>query len=99
MVLELAEELLDAFGCLLPDTTPERIRCNRASLCVFYNKMRRASRTIPRPIPDEVKEAVRLFNEYYHYFDKGYHSSENIDSLPDKLKEALGDVIALYEEV
>ena len=81
-----AEESYTQFALLSEDTTPERIKKNRikvAPVCRKANKLKK--------VKDH--EAFRLCYEWEHYFDEGYKSTENIDTLPEKLRVALLDMI------
>jgi len=41
----------------------------------------------------KVQEIITLFNEWYHYFDKGYKAPHSIDELPDLIKQKSLEVL------
>lgn len=78
------------------DTVPVRIKSNRDRLLPHFLE-REDIDTLKEELPAQVKEflreLVRLLHEYEHYFDNGYRSCENIDTLPDKIKDKLAKLM------
>lgn len=72
-----------------PDTVPVRIKSNREKLrphLIGLEKM-----TSGMPVNDKllVDEAIDLLEDFYHYFDNGYRSLNNIDNLDLLCKASL----------
>ncbi len=82
------------------DTTSERIKGNRMALETLYRFIPQVESIIPG-LPLEyqmlVQDTCDLFNDYYHYFDRGYKSSHRIDNLSDQIINKLSEIIELME--
>jgi len=79
-----ARECLNEFLTLERDTTQERIKRNRQKMLL------RASDTFEKSAAsDKVSE---LIYEYQHYFDTGFRSKYNIETLPTLIESALIDM-------
>ena len=91
-----AKEILTYLNNAKPDTTPERVRKNRERLLPSFVEMEDVyafKDELPPKALAFLIELIRLLYEYQHYFDDGYRSSENIDTLSDKLKLSLAKVV------
>ena len=91
-----AQGIYDYLETADPDTTPDRIKLNRAKMLLAktempYVKALKAGLTAGQG--NFLENLIYLFGEWVHYFDTGYRSPENIDDLADKLKTALAKVI------
>jgi len=82
---EWAKGAYDEFGRFEADTTFENIKRNREKFLPYYKKAEKLGET-------KQHDAFYYCHEWMHYFDNGYKSPENIDTLPDKFKDALADL-------
>ena len=91
-----AQKIYDYLENADPDTTPDRIKLNRAKMFLaktetpYVEALRGGLTAGQRTF---LERLIYLFGEWVHYFDNGRRSPENIDDLPDKLKDALAKVI------
>ena len=76
-----------------PDTVPVRIKGNREKMKPHMVGLATLSTNMPPADKVLFDKAVDLLNDYYHYFDEGYRSFNNIDTLPDKCYQALITII------
>ena len=77
-----------AFASMPPDIQ-QNIKPNRNKMLPFFFErldIEKLSGKLPQHAQSSVSELSRLLYEYEHYFDNGYKSPENIDTLPDKIK-------------
>ena len=91
-----AQGIYDYLETADPDTTPDRIKLNRAKTLLANAEMPsvealKAGLTAGQQV--FLENLIYLFGEWVQYFDNGRRSPENIDDLPDKLKDALARVI------
>lgn len=95
----IKEEILDLYNVIRnldPDTVPIRIVNNRDKLRPYLAKARGLDISLCTPTQKlELKELIRLLQEYYRYFDVGYQSTEIIDNLPDKIKTQMEKLIEI----
>ena len=91
-----AQTIYDYLENADPDTTPDRIKLNRAKMFLANAEMPYVEALIAELTPAQqtfLENLIYLFGEWVHYFDNGRRSPENIDDLPDKLKLALSKII------
>lgn len=80
---EWVKEALALFQSLPSDTTPDRIKENRKKMLVHATKA--------QALKDSGVNNVALdkFLDWFHYFDLGYKSEYNIDTLPQDIEGKL----------
>jgi len=91
-----AQKIYDYLENADPDTTPDRIKLNRAKMLLTKTEMPAVEALLAELTAGQrtfLERLIYLFGEWVHYFDTGYRSPENIDNLSDKLKDALAKVI------
>jgi len=82
------------------DTTPERIAENRKLFKpIFAQRQGLKNQAQAMGVLQEGKVLVKLLEEWFRYFDKGYRAEHSIDDLPGLIEDALLDIYGKIAEV